>query len=255
MAVVSSGAIVVPKTRLIVLVLGAFLLYALAFLYLCDSNTSEHRSNSTPLEDSDALRDLKLPCPTCATCEVCEPQRTCPPQVECKEKVCPIRPPSPCPELAVETSSAASKPGSLHAAIEVTTLFSPAPGSSDSEGTVYTIAGRGQHSRRGDQYKLCSFTNVCASADKLYLTHSNLAEAEEWAKEWTEKCWKIEQWKQPAMCTCFHPGFLPAFLTTAQMAAKQSGVEATMEKEGVTKAREGWEHTWAVHKVSLRVTA
>lgn len=123
------------------------------------------------------------------------------------------------------------------ATTEVTELFRNVANPSDTVGTVHHIQGRGSTSRRGDTYKLCSFTNVCASNDKLFFAHHDQGQVAKWKEEWNEKCWKVAHWLQPPICNCFHPGFLPDFLTPDQLALDRT---LTHQSE--------FTHTWGVHK-------
>ena len=263
------------RSRVIAAFVGLTLLYTIALLAFCNrDSTADGAGSSLSSEASaaaEALEQLRqahatnrlqqLKCRACPECPAAPAQPepvTCP---ECKQDppvVCPA--PMPCP-AATECPPAPACPA-CHAPDAAAVVPVPAPSplqpqsqatftttnllsdptgpqsdALDSTGTLFAISGRGASGRRGDQYKLCSFTRVCAQHGRLLFAAHDAAHAAQWSAEWEEKCWKVPQWEQPAMCSCFHRKFLPAFLTPEQMAVAE-------KTEGVYRPQ----HYWSMHK-------
>lgn len=273
--VLVQSPIVIPRTRLFVGLGLIGLVYILLFVYFSTSHSTSSIGETqlsvigdlpkcpvctSTLETMSSVMDPPDPCPVCSECPPSSPdtviqyvekevvkyiERECPttpPEKECpKPEPCPTVPTSPIESDTTSSPSSSSvvtsvsAPEGSHATAEVAELFR-GPHEDDTVASIWLVSGRGSHGRKGDQYKMCSFTNVCVEQDRLLFTHSNPNEGESWKNEWLSKCWKVAQWLQPPICACFHPTFLPDFLNQQQLDLKP-------------KTMEGLEHTYAIHKV------
>lgn len=175
----------------------------------------------------------QLKCKACTECPPAPPPAALL-QPPAPAPTCPVAPPCPAPP-----PPAPSAAPSLSSFTEQRLLVSSRPSTpSDSQGSVFSVRGRGPSSPHGDEYKLCSFTNVCVQNDRLLLSHSDPAQIALWREEVATKCWKVEQWLQPPICSCFHPRFLPDWLDPA-------AVPAALES---SQQSHKWQHWWSVHK-------
>lgn len=242
--------------------LGLAFLYAFSLMYFCRQSVQLQPSHSmgggvfaggTAYTDFELLNAQfsgggvggsprpiqQLKCKACSEC----PAASSPPMQPAPTPSCPAPPPppppcpAPPPPPAPVVVTAPATP-SLSSFTEQRLLVYASPSSpSDSQGSIFSVRGRGPKGDKNDEYKLCSFTNVCVQNDRLLFSHQDNSQIAAWREEIATKCWKVEQWLQPPICSCFHPRFLPDWLDPAAVPAALQASE-----------HHKWQHWWSVHK-------
>jgi len=152
----------------------------------------------------------------------------------------------------VRSTTAAS-----HATVERNEVLSSG-GDGDSTGELLLIQGRGSLSRNKDEYKLCTFTNVCLQHDLVLFLRREGGTAETkdtLLKEWEATCGGPgitnkggPGWKQPLICACFHGYFRAAFLTEEQRKVALDMLSSDKPFHQLDPTPVGKKHVWGVQK-------